>query len=166
MNVSVDEKLAYDHYLGKDYYLVHGYLEPNDEWESMMIAAVNPQKPLRFYENIVRNIDALMDRSHGLTQKTTLYSAREWDVNLTPGDVGIWKRYTSTSYSKDSAEGFMTSERYLVKILADEGQKGLAANDDRFASFKREHEFTLPRNQEYIVLDVNHETRTATIKLI
>ena len=166
MDVSIDERLAYDEYLGEKYYLVHGFLEPNKEWETMMSVALDPQERIRFYENVVRNIDVLMDRSHGLTQKTTLYSARDWDVNLRPGDVGIWKRYTSTSYSKDSAEGFMTSERYLVKILADEGQKGLAANDERFASFKHEHEFTLPRNQEYIVLDVNHETRTATIKLI
>ena len=90
---------------------------------------------------------------------------------LKPGQKGKFKQYISTSFQKRSAEGFSDLDRrYDLTILAPEGQKGVAANDARFNAWTREHEWLLPRNQEYIVLETtpprNGFPGKATILLI
>ena len=60
----------------------------------------------------------------------------------------------------------------MLKILAPEGQKGIAMNAKNdgvrltATSNTHEHEFLLPKNQKFIVLEVDYFHHEATILLI
>ena len=109
-----------------------------------------------------------MEKTGGLTQDTVLWSGREEEVflDLEPGSIAQWKNIISTSYKKSVGSNYQADDRYLVKILAPKGTKGIAANDPRLAGLIREHEFTLPRNQKFMVLDIDHKKKHVTILLI
>ncbi|WP_297981539.1 phage minor head protein [uncultured Methanobrevibacter sp.] len=116
----------------------------------------------------VKNINSLMEKSGGLTQDTVLWSGREEEIflDLEPGSIAQWKHPVSTSYKKSVGDNFQYDDRYLVKILAPKGTKGIAANDPRLAGLTREHEFTLPRNQKFMVKEIDHTKKYVTILLI
>ena len=54
----------------------------------------------------------------------------------------------------------------MIKIYAPDGTKGMCINTDDLAYEYPEHEFLLGPNQKYIVLAVDDEAKTASIKLI
>ena len=64
----------------------------------------------------------------------------------------------------------MDSGRYKLKILGPKGQKGIAMNAKndgvRITRHTHEHEFLLPKNQKFQVLEVDHHKHEATILLI
>ena len=147
---------------------MNGYIKNSKEYVDHVtpLSKKERKKFIREVKQNIEHIDSAMAKTEGLSQKTTLYRYGEFDADLNNGDVGIWNEVTSTSFQESSAKGFDEGIRYNITILADEGQKGIAANDSRFSSFAHEHEFTLPRRQKYEVIDVDHKNRTATVLLI
>lgn len=137
-----------------DHYLLTGKVADNFT-ESQLIKFIN-------------NLDSVIDKSPGLVKGTKLFRYGYFDINLNPGDKYTFKDFSSTSYQLRSAEGFNDVERYKLEILAPEGTKGIAMNDKTNfpGTWTKEHEYLLPRNQECIVLDVNHINQTAKILLI
>ncbi|MBR0271708.1 MAG: hypothetical protein IJQ68_06945 [Methanobrevibacter sp.] len=117
-----------------------------------------------------KNLDSAIEKSSGLTQDTILYRADDYfDITLDIGDYGNFSGFTSTSFQKRGADQFFDEERYMVKILAPKGTKGIAMNGGHgWRAKTSEHEYLLPKNSRYIVLDVNHDpkVRTATVLLI
>ena len=117
-------------------------------------------------KEMMRNLDSAMDKSLGLVENTKLFRYGYFDVNLNPGDKGIWKAYTSTSFQKRSAETYGVPGKYYIEIFANKNTKGLALNDDRINGLTYEHEYLLSRNQEYQVLEVDHINKTVKVLLV
>ena len=116
----------------------------------------------------VKDIDNLMNRSPPLQQATTFYRIGHWDIHLKPGDHGKWKGYTSTTYQERVTDAYKEDHTDAMKmiILAPQGTKGITGyNPPLFRNDIGEHEYTLPRNTGYTVLDVDYDTMTATIIL-
>ena len=168
INWTTDEKIAVDRYYSEEYWKVNGYIENSNKYQNYLasLSETNRKKFIKEIKQNIEYIDSAMAKSKGLTQKTILYRSGVLGEDLNPGDVGIWNKVTSASFQKRGAEGFWNEFKYDITILADEGQKGIAANDPIFSSFTHEHEFTLPRRQEYEVLEVDHKKKTATVLLI
>lgn len=116
----------------------------------------------------IKDIDNLMNRSPPLVQDTLLYRIGHWDIHLKPGDHGKWKGYTSTTYQEKVTDAYKEDHNDAMKmvILAPKGTKGITGyNPPIFQNDIGEHEYTLPRNTKYTVLDVDYDTMTATIIL-
>ena len=168
INWTTDEKFAMDRWYSTSYWQINGYIKNSKEYQEYLLSLPNKERK-KFIKEIrqrVEYIDSAMAKTEGLTQKTTLYRSGEIDLDLNEGDVGIWNTVTSTSFQKSAAEGYKEEGRYAITILADKGQKGIAANDPTFSSFTHEHEFTLPRRQKYEIIEVDHNKKTATVLLI
>lgn len=163
-----EERAAINRYYSVEHWQVNGYIKNSKEYVEHVtpLSKKERKKFIREVKQNIEHIDSAMAKTEGLSQKTTLYRYGEFDADLNNGDVGIWNEVTSTSFQESSAKGFDEEIRYNITILADKGQKGIAANDSRFSSFTHEHEFTLPRRQKYEVIDVDHKNRTATVLLI
>lgn len=129
--------------------------------------AKNEKEFFNLIKDSIKSIDTAIKNSPGLSQDTVLYAAKEWNINLNPGDVGECNVFMSTSFRKSGAEGFKDSNRYLIEIYAKEGQKGLAVgNGSGFSGVIQEHEFLLPREQQFKVISVDHNTQTVKIMLL
>lgn len=117
----------------------------------------------------MKNIDRLMDESPGLVEDTILYRGGHWDIHLNPGDHSNFKGYMSTTFQKDISEVYKNhqggrSDMTFI-IHAPKGTKGIVGNDDRFYNNLWEHEYVLPRNTGYTVLNVDYENMVAEIVL-
>ena len=126
------------------------------------------------YEDLdrVKHIDKTIDKSTGLEQDTTLYMGAELiNIHLKPGDHSRLKGYTSTSFQEKIADNFIKrhhkDNRFKFIIRAPKGTKGLCANAETFkdVSFHDEHEYLLPRNIGYTVLDIDYENNVIEIQL-
>ena len=86
------------------------------------------------------------------------------------GETGVLKGFQATSFFEEGAKPFAEPEnRWLVEVHAKEGQKGVcmnAKNGNGFTKFPEEHEYLLPRNQKYVIIEKDIETHTAKILLI
>ena len=111
-------------------------------------------KPLDDYRKItVKTLDKAM--RHKLKEDTTLYRGIVVRDGISDGEVIKYKGYSSTSINKESAKKFMNetadvNERFLMKIDAKKGQKGIftylgqQSNIDKTLA-SQEQEFLLPR---------------------
>ncbi len=110
--------------------------------------------------------------SPGLETDTILYRGGPFIKGMKPGEIKETETLRSTSYSKKTAKvvgidfSDDASERYMIKIYAPEGTKGCMVNAPSLAHYVTEHEYLLGSGQKYIVLDVDDDKKTATIKLI
>ena len=115
-------------------------------------------------------LDDLIENSPGLNQHTKLYAGMILDESLEVGETGVLKGYQATSFFKEGAEPFFRAQdRWLVEVHAKEGHKGVcmnAKNGNGFTEYPHEHEYLLPRNQKYVIIEKNVETHTAKILLI
>ena len=111
-----------------------------------------------------------MDRSGGLQEDTILYRGGEFPFNMIPGMKGKFPCFSSTSYRKETAEAFQDGGEYLIKIYAPKGTRGLCGGGKLGGNFpigdESEHEFTLGKGQEYIVLNRDDWNKTVEIILI
>lgn len=154
-NYSCNEyKLINGQIYGTDYYKQRKKDSPNiDEW-------VNMRK---------ENLDSAIKKSPPLVMDTTLYRYGDFPSGLKVGDTGKFKGYTSTTYQEKTSEKFKKGYdgkeegRYKITIRSPAGTKGVLLNDT-FEAIK-EHEWLLPRNQKWMVLSVNDETREVEIGL-
>lgn len=144
---------AGDYYFQSGHKNINGFINNDKEWQNMYPSV---KKEIEKYVRgmNIPYLDRTIKRVPGLAQDTTLYRACDvFDGSLKPGQKGKFKQYISTTFQKKSADAFSASDRYDLTILAPKGQKGVVANDGRFDVWIREHEWLLPRNQEYIVLE-------------
>lgn len=115
--------------------------------------------------------DYIENVSPHLQSNTVLWRGGHWDNDLKVGDVMTTPAFNSTSFSADCANevGIKSQHKenaYMIKIYAPDGTKGMCINTDDLAYEYPEHEFLLGPNQKYIVLAVDDEAKTASIKLI
>ena len=159
-------------YGGKPHEYINGFLKnKNDAWNEFVSRnlkegyseeeLIKGTESIRGIEEIITNMDSAMVKSPGLTQDTVLFSATEFDDTLRAGDFSSFAEFRSCSYQYESAESFNKPERYMVKIYAPEGQKGIAMNakrsdGTRIGFYSHEHEFLLPRDQKFQVIEVDH----------
>ena len=176
IGLTSDESWALGRYGGENYELINGFLTKNEVWEEYLEKGLSKgwteKKVIEDFENtFIKHIDSAMGKSPGLTQDTVIFSGTEFDGTLRVGDFSSFDVYRSCSYQLDSAESFNYPERYMVKIYAPKGQKGIAMNGngnngERLGFYSHEHEFLLPRNQKFQVIEVDHDNKQATIMLI
>lgn len=117
-------------------------------------------------------LDNMIARSPPLQENTLLYRIGVFDKNLKPGDTSKFKSYTSTSFNSYVAKsglrkyaGFEPDEEcYQLKIYAPKGTHGVVPCQNTGCK-DWQSEFTLGRNQKYIVISVDHFKKTAEILL-
>ena len=128
----------------------------------------DPNKLNELINNEIRLLDRAMKKSPGLTQNTKLIRYGRFPTGKQAGDKGIFKSFTSTSYVDEGAEGFRKHNNYRIEILAPKGQKGIALGSSKQYGHGNgsEHEFLLPRNQKYRIINVNDEARIVKVLLI
>lgn len=123
-----------------------------------------------YAEDAMPILDDLIETSPGLNHHTKLHAGMILDESLEVGETGVLQGYQSTSFFKEGAEPYARSQdRWLVEVYAKEGQKGVcmnAKNGNGFTNYPDEHEYLLPRNQKYVIIEKNVETHTAKILLI
>lgn len=150
---------------------LNGRIYNTPEYQEMLAEKTLAGADKSFHEylnNIEKNLDSAIAKSPTLQNKTVLYREGYFDINLSKGEIGEWKAYTSTSFQKSGTSGFVDENTYSIKILANEKTKGLAIRGigKGNCGFAEEHEFLLGRNQKYQVLDINYNTKEVTILLL
>ncbi len=117
----------------------------------------------------IANMDNAIEKSTGLLENTTIYRGGELeDIHLNVGDHRKFKKYISTSFQRPIAEGFqnMRENRFLYVIRCPKGTKGICGKSDVFENkWDSEHEYLLPRNIGYTVLDIDYDNRVIEILL-
>lgn len=116
----------------------------------------------------MKSIDSLMKDSGGLAQDTILYRGGYFDIHLRPGDHSSFKGYQSTSFQRFTStvyldEAMDTTMTYVIH--APKGTKGICGSDDRFYNNNWEHEYVLPRNQGFTVLNIDYDNGVVEIVL-
>ena len=100
----------------------------------------------------------------------------KFDGNMNVGDVGVWKGYTSTSYSSTGTTNVGGGD-WDIEILALKGVKGINANakatyyndlykeevTDSLANHPNEKELLLGRNTKYVVLSKDVKNHTCRV---
>lgn len=162
-------------YGGVNHAKINGYIRKNEDWSSylstMLTKGHSKKEMIKEVETLIKDIDDAMQRTPALQQDSTIFRACDtFGAYLRKGDIDSFKGYASCSFQMESAEGFDDTGRYMLKILAPKGQKGIAMNaknnGDKITYFTHEHEFLLPKNQKFQVIEVDHKSKTATILLI
>ena len=173
--MSVDEFGSVKSYGGIEHFRINGYIRQNQNWIDYINSALTKGRTrdevIRETKKIIRNMDSAIAKTPGLEQDSIIFRACDtFEGHLRAGDVSSFKGYASCSFQKESAKGFHDDGRYMLKILAPKGQKGIAMNaknnGQKFTTYSHEHEYLLPRNQEFQVLEVDHLNKTATILLL
>ena len=155
-----------NNYACNEYRLVNGYFYDTDYYNGRKSDNPNIQE---WVDMRIRNLDSAIDKSPPLSHDTTFYRYGFFPQGMKVGDTGKFKGYTSMTYQEKTAErfkeGYYGGEegRYKITIKAPHGTKGVLLNDT-FEGVK-EHEFLLGRNQRYMVLEVNDDTREVVIGL-
>lgn len=123
-----------------------------------------------YAQDVIPILDDLIGRSPGLNQHTKLYSGMIIDESLEVGETGVLKGFQAISFFEEGAEPFAEADdRWLVEVYAKKGQKGIAMNAPQgngFTTYPEEHEYLLPRNQKYVIIEKNEADHTAKILLI
>lgn len=164
-------------YGGISHRWINGYIRKNDDWadylEDQLRKGRTEKDILNEIEDLIEDLDSAMEKTTGLAQDSTIFRACDtFSGTLRPGDISSFEGYGSCSFQEESAKGFMDDGRYKLKILAPKGQKGIAMNAKNdgvrltSTSNTHEHEFLLPKNQKFQVLEVDHFKHEATILLI
>lgn len=125
------------------------------------------------FDKSIDIFDNMIEKSPPLQENTTLYRIGDFPLDMVEGERGEWKSYTSTSFNSYVAKnglkkyaGFNPGDdRYQIKIYAPKGTKGIVPCDNTGCQ-DWQSEFTLGRNQKYVVLNVNHVDKTAEVLLI
>ena len=124
---------------------------------------------------VINHLNYLMDNSGGLQEDTVLYRGGAFPHDLVPGMKGKFETFSSTSYNREKAEGYVVEgKESLIKIYAPKGTRGLngnghmyGVNDDKHhIGIGVEHEFTLGAGQEYIVVDRNNKTDPPVVEIL
>ena len=170
---SANELDAINAWAGINYDKINNYLYDTPDFRNLIKFMEERNSFQAYIQDIiylVENLQSAINKTKGLTQYTTLYRGGIMDRNIGVGDISSFKGFVSTSYQKNSAEGFYGDdypENYLITILAPKGTKGIAVGGENgWTAWSHEHEFLLNLDQKYQVIDIDHTAQTATIMLI
>ena len=120
----------------------------------------------------INHLNYLMDNSGGLQENTILYRGGQIPYDLMPGMKGKFKTFSSTSYNREKAEGYVQEgKECLITIYAPKGTRGLNGNGHMYngnstIGWQKEHEFTLGVGQEYIVLNRDNKTDPPVVEIM
>lgn len=121
------------------------------------------------YRKYCKGVDEVIDKTGGLLQDTVLYHGGWWDIHLKEGDTFKMKNYLSASFQKLVGEKFRSyGDDYMnFVIYAPKGTKGICGNVEEFDfySYWYEHEYLLPRNQKFKVLNIDYDNMVAEVLL-
>lgn len=162
-NFTSKEKLGIIDYTG----------ERHDEInEALRSAGGDLKKVNSYYREKIEGLDTAM--KHELKEDTLLFRGLELDGRFEAGDTISNKGFSSSSFSRDTAEGFAynavimgkPSNAKIITIRAKKGQKGLVAatlsdNDADISLRSQEKEFLLPRNLNLEVISTRRKTGKA-----
>ena len=162
INYPLEEFGGVNNFGTNDYKLVNGKLYDTDYYKQRTGMS-------SYVDERIDQLDSAIDRSPPMDTDVTLFRYGHFPSGMKVGDTGKFKGYTSTSFQEETAERFKngfdhdSSGRYKITIRTPKGTKGVLLNDT-FETMK-EHEFLLGRNQKFMVLSVNDETREVEIGL-
>ena len=164
VNYPLEEFGGVNNFGTNEYKLVNGKIYDTSYYRERKPNGVDDWIDMR-----INHLDSAIDRSPPMDTDVTLFRYGHFPSGMKVGDTGKFKGYTSTSLQEASAERFKdgfdhdASGRYKIIIRTPKGTKGVLLNDT-FETM-REHEFLLGRNQKFMVLSVNDETREVEIGL-
>lgn len=167
----------YQAYLNGDYDKIQ-YLW-NDYYNDYVLGVKHPVEDEIGYEWVnepitsnIKYVDEMMDMSPPLAQDTILHRYGRIPLDIGEGEHGVFNGYTSTSYNyymtadeEFHKKGWIGDNRYQLKIYAPKGTNGVLLSDKENLYDGWQSEFLLNRNQKFIVLSKNEETREAEILL-
>lgn len=112
----------------------------------------------------INAIHRVIANSPRLNENTIFFRAGLFDSDLEVGDISSFESFSSTTYQRSIANNFMNDERYMIKIYAPEGSRGVLVNDD----FENpgQHEWLLDKGQKYVVISKDDENREVEILLL
>ena len=163
-------------YFGYDFKFINGLIYESKkflkEWGGGSVEKMWRDK----LPSVMRNLDSAIAKSVPLQQNTMLYRRGKFDGNMNVGDVGVWKGYTSTSYSSTGTTNVGGGD-WDIEILALKGVKGINANakatyyndlykeevTDSLANHPNEKELLLGRNTKYVVLSKDVKNHTCRV---
>lgn len=125
-------------------------------------------------QNDINYIDEVMEDSPGLIEDTILYrGGAYWNIHWNPGDhIKGFKGYQSTTFQESVAKEYnaeykeQTGERgMLLRIHTPKGTKGICGNDKNLNNSFIEHEYVLPRNVGYTIVNIDYKKMIADIVL-
>lgn len=121
------------------------------------------------------NFDPVFEK-YTLTENSVFWRKSDAKLfeKLKEGDIDSFKGYSSTTMVEDYMEDAYGhfSDRYSVRIIAPEGTEALQINNigklygDELWKDNFEWEYLLKRDQQFQVLDIDKDSRTATIQLL
>lgn len=167
VDYTMEEFAGVNHYSVNDYKLINGKLDPTGEYGDYYEKHTGMSG---YVDDNIEWIDQAIEKSPSLLKDTVVYRYGALPHDISEGDVGKFKGFTSTSFQEGTVEKFKNGyygdldTRYKLKIYAPKGTRGVLVNDT-FEAVK-EHEWLLPRNQRYYVVSVNHDTMEAEILLL
>ncbi len=151
------------HYYGKSGYInINKRLNEPQLWKEKYEKMFDDEE---YFNQITEGIDNIIEKSPPIQENTTLFRGGKFPPNMKVGDHGVFKSFTSTSYSQKVAERFDNDEKYLIKIRVPKGTKGVFLNPNQFDVMSFESEMLLGRNQKYTVLDIDNENKEVEILL-
>lgn len=123
-----------------------------------------------------RQIDETFDKLSPIGEKIVAYRGGTIDELVQVGDTIKLKGYTSATTQKSSADTYLTvksrdsgefdfSPQWSQKILINENNKVLCANDPRFNNGISEHEIVLPRNLDARVVSMDYENKEVVLEV-
>ncbi len=151
-----------------EWYAINGYIA-NSNWINDSITHTKYLYKLDGEtKKTVQEMDSTINKSNGLLDSTVLYRGGKLpNIHLKIGDHSKFKRYTSTSFQERVGSKWNDSyDDFLFTIYAPKGTKGLSLNAPYFENaYVDEHEWLLPRNTGFTVLDIDYEDRTISVVL-
>ena len=162
-------------FYGDKYVHINGHIRGGDDyWDN-----VKKEYPNAYIDELkedinksINHLNYLMDNSGGLQENTVLYRGGQFPADLMPGMKGKFEGFSSTSYNREKAEGYVTEGKdCLITIYAPKGTRGLNGNGHMYNSnytmgWENEHEFTLGDGQGYIVLGRNNRSDPPTVEVM
>ena len=156
--VSSDDKLAVRRYTSGAYHAINQYLRDNGNTEGATKVGLSEAK----VQEHIASLDRATDRPVGeaLTMYRGLKLTPEDYASLKPGSVMTDKGSTSTSFTRNNAEGFASAgaNSVLLKVQLSPEDKGAALQS--MSAKRSEYEMLLPRGQSYKVTSVTTEKST------
>ena len=163
---TLEEFGGINNYACNEYKLINGSIYDTPYYEQRKKDSPNIDNWINMRKE---QMDRAIERSPPLDVDVTLFRYGDFFEGMKVGDTGKFKGYTSTSLQEATAEQFKngyygdTKNRFKITIRANKGQKGILLNDT-FETVK-EHEWLLPRNQKFIVLGIDYNTKEVEIGL-
>ena len=138
-----------------------------DDDEIYLEREVNGDDVSLTLKELTDKLSNIIDKSPRLQQDTILYHSGAFNGSLEVGDYGALKGFTSTSFNKNFTDKWSEENNspYQLKIYAPKGTKGIAI-DGVAENIILQNEFTLDKNQKYVVVGKDTNTNPPTVEIL